>query len=81
MAKRKTARPAPAETYLERPVRVPKPQTTPRRPKTHLVEDGDSYALLAAQYPKPGKTKHQRATELFHINDARKLIPGTLIRL
>jgi hypothetical protein len=53
----------------------------PEQPNTHIAENGDSYALLADRYPVHGLTKHQRATELFHINNASKIVPGNIIKL
>jgi nucleoid-associated protein YgaU len=69
------------EEHQSGPVSESETITPSEHPNTHTVVNGDSYAALADQYPTDGMTKHQRATELFHINNARKLIPGTVINL
>jgi hypothetical protein len=81
MAKRKS-RPAVAkETPVASPVSPAEPLTEPVRPKTHVAEDGDSYARIAARFPSPGLSKHERAVELRERNAGKPVNPGTIIKL
>jgi hypothetical protein len=70
-----------AEEHENSPESESQTVTPARHANTHTVVNGDSYASLADQYPVKGKSKHDRATELFRLNNARKLIPGTVINL
>lgn len=66
-------------TEFERPI---EPEVIVEAPaSSYLAEDGDSYASIAAKFPKPGLSKHDRSSELYALNGGKKLNPGTEVKL
>lgn len=47
----------------------------------YTVNDGDTYASIAAAHKSPGQSTHSYATELFALNKGKQLTAGTVIKL
>jgi hypothetical protein len=73
-------------TEFERPVEAKAEDTVvtvtpPKAGVTHVVQHGETYAVLGEMYKTGNQSKHAKAVDIFNLNNGQILMVGDTIRI